>query len=212
MSTLNEFISDVKANGLIPNNRYEVTFIPPVKIGNNDLKSVMMYCDSLSLPGLNISTQQARTYGEVREMPYERLFDNVNMTFYVDNYMTSKHVFDIWLAAIQDPSTRQLSWYNDYITDMTITVLDKEDKPVYVVNLYECYPKSVSAITMDYSSKDVMKLQVSMNYKYWTSSSIEEGQSSVDSVIAPVSYNDINNDTNADLYNADPPPLDNITQ
>ena len=36
--------------------------------------------------------------------------------------------------------------------------------------LYECYPKSINSIQLDYSAKDVMKINVTMQYKYWLSS------------------------------------------
>lgn len=168
MSTLNEFISAVKSNGLMPTNRYKVTFIPPVAAtGNVELMTVMMYCEATTLPGVNISTTQARSYGELREIPYEKLFDNITLTFLVDTGMEVKYIFDDWIAAIQNPHTRQMGWYDNYITDLNITVQDKDDNDAYSITLYECYPKSISPITLDYNSKDIMKLQVSMNYKYW---------------------------------------------
>lgn len=183
MSTLTEFISAVKTKGLMPSNRFKVEFSLPGSVlnapsntsFNPDLRNVFLYCDSVQLPGLSISTTQSRTYGEFREMPYERLFDNINLSFYVDNSMDTKALFDTWIHSIQNPASRQLAYYNDYITDMTIYVLDKANKSQYSVKLYECYPKSVSPIQMDTASKDVMKLQVSINYRYWTSSSAVEG-------------------------------------
>lgn len=181
---LSNFVASVKTKGLMTSNRFRVEFSLPPALANSknsynytgDLRTVLMYCDSVPLPGMSISTQQARTYGEFREMPYERLFDNITLSFYVDNSMDSKSLFDSWINSIQDPVTRQFNYYNEYITDMTIYVQDKSDKDKYKVKLYECYPKSISPIQMDYGSKDVMKLQVSINYKYWLSgTAIKEG-------------------------------------
>lgn len=172
---LSNFIASVKTNGLMTTNRFKVEFSLPRILLNSknsynytgDLRTVLMFCDSVQLPGMSISTQPSRLYGELREMPYERLFDNINLTFYVDNSLDSKSLFDSWINSIQDPVTRQFNYYNEYITDMTIYVQDKADKEKYKVRLYECYPKSISAIQMDHGTKDVMKLQVSINYKYW---------------------------------------------
>lgn len=178
MSTLNEFISAVKTNGLMPTNRYKVTFIPPVAASSNvELMTVMMYCEATTLPGINISTTQARSYGELREIPYERLFDNITLTFFVDTGMEVKYIFDEWIAAIQNPHTRQMGWYDNYVTDLNITVQDKDENDTYSITLYECYPKSISPITLDYNSKDIMKLQVSMNYKYWMPNALESEES-----------------------------------
>lgn len=175
MSTLNEFIATIAADGLMTTNRYRVEFSVPAAVNTpvqrGRLAAVQMYCDSVTLPGMSISTQQARSYGEFREMPYDRLFDNINLTFYVDNSMDTKRLFDDWINSIQDPATRQFNYYNEYITDITIYVEDKDENEQYRVKLFECYPKSISPIQMDYSSKDIMKLQVSINYRYWLSGS-----------------------------------------
>jgi hypothetical protein len=136
------------------------------------LRKVLLHCDSVTLPGMSISTQQARTYGEFREMPWERTFENVNMTFYVDRSMDSKSLFDKWINSIQDPVTRQFNYYTEYTTNIEVFVLDQDDKEQYRVELFECYPKSISSIQMDYSSKEVMKIQVSMNYRYWAAGSV----------------------------------------
>jgi hypothetical protein len=39
----------------------------------------------------------------------------------------------------------------------------------YRAALYECYPKQIQAVTVDNNAKDVVKVSVSMNYKYWRS-------------------------------------------
>ena len=61
--------------------------------------------------------------------------------------------------------------YKDYISDIVISVQDINEKSRYELTAYQCYPKSVSTIQMDYASKDVMKLTVTMVVKYWESSS-----------------------------------------
>lgn len=175
MTTIKEFTSLVKSGGMARNNRYQVYFsLPPILmgdmiIGSNFLRTLSFYCDATSLPGVSFSTTQAKTYGEVREMPYERLFDNVNLSFYVDSDMKVKYLFDKWSQSIQNINTRSFNYYNEYTTDIEIFVQDYEDKDKYKIRLYECYPKSVSPINMEYAGKDVMKLQVSLNYKYWKS-------------------------------------------
>jgi hypothetical protein len=81
--------------------------------------------------------------------------------------------FDKWINSIQNPATRSFNFYNDYISDIEIVVLNLENKPRYYTKLYECYPKSISAIQLDYNSKDVMKFQVSINYRYWESGTFD---------------------------------------
>ena len=103
MATIDDFIATVKTQGMMRSNRYTVTMGDVVNDPDN-LRQIMMYCSDVQLPGVNISTAQLRTYGELREVPYEKLFGDINLTFYVDNNMNVKNYFDRWMGLIQDPS------------------------------------------------------------------------------------------------------------
>lgn len=172
--TYKNFIAEIKSQGLARNNRFAVMFTPPANVNPANLKKTLLFCDQVSLPGMNYSTTQNRTFGEAREVPYERLFDQVQMTFHVDKDMMVKSLFDQWMMSIQNPITRNFAYYNDYVTNMQIEVQDMADNTRYEVSLYEVYPKSIGAISMSHESKDTMKLTVTFQYKYWTSSTIQQ--------------------------------------
>lgn len=172
MAKLNEFIAQVKNIGMARTNRYTVMLTPP----NNewmaeygDLRDMLLFCDQVQVPGVNLATVQNRTFGEFREVPYEKLYGDIQLNFYVDTGMYVKGFFDAWMNSIQNPVTRNFSYYKSYTTQMTIDIEDLNDETRYSVTAYECYPKTVSPIQLDYASKEVMKLQVTMQYKYWTS-------------------------------------------
>jgi hypothetical protein len=191
MADLNEFISSIKSEGLMRNNRYEVMLSPPAVTGfnnYNELRKILLYCDNVTIPGLSISTIPARTYGEYREMPYEKIYAPITLNFYVDNSMQVKKLFDSWITNIQDPNTRNMNYYSTYTTDIDIYVLDVKERARYAVKLFHAYPKDMSAITMDYSNRDVMKLQVTMNYKYWKSSEIIQTDNVEDYIPVPNEY------------------------
>lgn len=189
MNKLNDFIASIKTIGLARTNRYSIILTPPpvlnlsniTAVGNrsrlSDLERMLLFCDQVQLPGLNLSTIQNRSFGEFREVPYEKLFGDLSMSFYVDQSMYVKSVFDNWMAAIQSPVTRTFAYYNDYVTTMEIIVEDVADQERYAVTLYECYPKTIAPIQMDYASKDIMRLNVTMQFKYWTSTAMEQEQS-----------------------------------
>lgn len=184
--SLNRFISEVKSRGLARINRYAVEFVIPGGDGEST-QLAQLFCETTSLPGMNIVTQPSRTYGEAREIPIgDRNFDVINMSFYVDADLKVKVLFDKWLNSIINPNTRHVSYYKDYITDIKISVVDVEpgsmtqadgrviaevDNKPYSVTLHEAYPKSISAIELNADGKGVMKLQVAFQYKYWTSAS-----------------------------------------
>lgn len=173
--SLDKFIANVKSGGLARTNRYSVFFTPPIQ--EEEVEQVLLYCDQVQLPSLNFSTIQNRTFGEFREVPYEKLFGDISMSFYVDTDMKVKSVFDKWMTIIQDPITRTFNYYNDYTCDMMISVQDLNFNTTYIVYLFECYPKTMGAVQLDYSSKDVMKLSITMQYKYFKTSTVSTLQS-----------------------------------
>lgn len=167
MSDIKNFVASIKNNGLARTNRYAVmlggiTWADPTLIQNT-----VMFCDQIQLPGTNINTSDIRTYGEIRKTPYERLYEDVNMSFYVDTDMSVKTLFDYWMNQIQDPVTRNWNYYENYTSDITIEVQDLKNKTRYNMRLREAYPKSIGAIQLDYNSKDVMKLSVNFAYKFY---------------------------------------------
>lgn len=171
----NEFLAEVKSAGLAKNNRFVVSIDGGDFIGSDvqGYRKMLLFCDSVQLPGQSLATVPNRTFGELRETPYDRLFDTVTMTFYVDRSMAVKYYFDNWMNQIQNPSTRKFSYYKDYTHNLTVDVLDTQNETNYRVTMFECYPKAVSSIQLDAANKDVMKLNVTMQYRNWTSQPLE---------------------------------------
>ena len=163
-SPLNDFISVVKQGGLARTNRYTVLFTGFTTQRSRD---VMLLCDQVQLPGTNFNTSDMRTFGETRKAPYERLYEDINMSFYIDTDMQVKSFFDDWMTWIQDPMTRNFNYYEDYTCDIIIEVQDLKNNSRYGIKLFEAYPKSIGAIQLDYAAKDIMKMSVNFAYKYY---------------------------------------------
>lgn len=182
---ITKFITEVKKRGLARTNSFEMTVSMPGTTRGGDLL-VSLFCDAASLPGLNISTTPSRIYGEERQMPYEPTYDPVTLSFYVDADMEVKMAFERWMGTILNPNTREIMYYKDYVRDMKIKVINRDYQPTpqseylisrayeevaspYEVTLYEAYPKSITAVQLDSNSRDVMKVSVTIQYKYWRS-------------------------------------------
>lgn len=167
---LKNFIAMVKTEGLMRTSRYTVSMRLPKSITNTpNMRKILLFCNDITIPGVTLVTNQLRIHGEVREAPNEKMFDNATMNFYVDNNMEVKKFFDSWMNSIQHPITRNFNYYDEYITEIKIDVEDTKDRKRYEITMFECYPKNVGQIQVGYDQKEVMKLQVSMNYKYWKS-------------------------------------------
>lgn len=167
-SALSQFISEVKIRGMARNNRYLVE----IPLNGEGSQIAALFCESVSLPGLSVATTPQRIYGEQHEIPYERMFDPVTFTFYVDSGMIIKKAFDDWMSQIINPLTRAQAYYKDYIRNITIKVYNVDDSVPYMVTLKEAYPKSIQAVQLDANGKDIMRLTVTIVYKYWESAEI----------------------------------------
>lgn len=172
-SKLNQFISEVK-NGMAKTQFFTtqltlpsaLTKLEPIR---SNMNKIILFCDQAQLPGLSFSTAQVRSYGEFKEVPYEKLFEPVTLSFYVDADMVVKKLFDEWMGLVQNPNTRDFNWPNTYLTDsIDIIVSDAKDQDRYKVTLRKAYPKAVAPVQLDYAGKDVMKLSVTFSYQYAT--------------------------------------------
>jgi hypothetical protein len=167
--SLNDFISEVKKDGLARQNRFSVTITPPNSMADSTGQStqlVQLFCEQAALPGVSYSSQPVKSYGENREVVYDKNFEDITLTFLVDRRMLIKAFFDEWSNTIIDPYTRLVGFYQDYAKDIVIRVQDLQDNNVYLSVLYEAYPKTVGVVQLDNNSKDVMRLQVTFTYKY----------------------------------------------
>lgn len=172
---LSDFISKVKTGGFARANRFGVMINAPfdpsfgVSPSQGDFtnRDLFLYCDAAQIPGLNFATTQARTYGEYREMPYEKLFDTATLNFYVDNNMRVRRFFENWINKIQDPYSRHVGYYKDYIGTVIVYVYDTLNNNRYAITLEEAYPKTLASIALESTSRDLMKMSVTMQYKYF---------------------------------------------
>jgi hypothetical protein len=168
---IEEFIANVKGRGLARTNRYEVR-IDNFPATSTTQSLVTLFCDAVNLPGMNLATTPYRFYGEAYEFPYERAFDAVTLSFYMDSGMTIKAGFDRWMSQIVNPQTREINYYNIYTRDVEIKLVNVDESQPYGVILREAYPKTISSMNLDAAGRDVLKLQVTLQYRYWEPSSV----------------------------------------
>lgn len=201
---LNEFISKVKNTGLAKTNRYRVTIATPSLMTGfmNSGRLITLFCESTSLPGQVIATTEQRIMGETREFPYIKQYDNITLSFYIDNNFEVKGFFDNWLNSVSNTQNKITSYYKDYIAPTVLIEVLPMDSEVstYSITLHEAYPKGISAIQLSADSRDIAKIGVSLNYKYYTTSHVAstKSMSSIGGTLSNQPMN-ITNDATQDL-------------
>lgn len=159
--TLQDFISKIRTTGLPLGNRFEVNISGA---GNED---VMMLASSCSLPGLTHMTTEQRIFGEIMEIPYGIVYPPVTLNFIIDNDMSAKQYFDEWAQLIFNKTTRRSGYYRDYIRTVTLSLLNKNETPIYTVTLMNAFIKDMQEIQLSSESRDILQLPITLSYKYW---------------------------------------------
>lgn len=201
---LNEFISKVKSTGLAKTNRYRVTIATPSLMTGlmNSGRLITLFCESTSLPGQVIATTEHNVMGEHREFPYMKKYDNITLSFYIDNNFEVKGFFDNWLNSVSNTQNKIISYYKDYIAPTVLIEVLPMDSEVstYSITLHEAYPKGISPIQLSADSRDIAKIGVSLNYKYYTTSHVAstKSMSSIGGTLSNQPMN-ITNDATQDL-------------
>lgn len=183
-SDLTKFIAQVKQNGLARNSQFVVAIDTPhclmhpdrVEALGGDIRRynemMAMLCKSAVIPGISFDTSRLQTFGHF-EVPYDKIYEPITLTFYMDSKMETKVFFDHWMDSIQLYSTKGFAFYKDFVTTLTIDVFNRGSNKVYSVQLNEAYPKSIDAITLDYGNNEIMLLTITFNYKAWVSTTLE---------------------------------------
>lgn len=181
-----------KRGGLAPGNRFAVymplpliNFDPQALIARafnqganagvnfvTDPRDVSILCDSVTMPGRNISTTELVNNALAVKMPYAYTTDDVNMSFLITNDHFMKKFFEQWMGSIIDRKRQVLKYKTSYTSDVIIQQLDQRNIPVYTCTLKNAYPISVQAYEMsNLNESTVQKMNVTLAYEDWA----EEG-------------------------------------
>ena len=174
MAVLSEFSPDTlrstvsRRGGFSTSERFQVIFNnPPVQ-----LTDIAYLCENVALPTKSISGADKFIYGVNYQIPYRQAFSEVAMTFYCTRYMAEKQSFDRWQNLIVNPTSGDLSFYEDYTCDITIHKFHKDAKdftnPMYSIKLENAWPSIVAEIQLSHSQgNDITRLPVTFQYKKW---------------------------------------------
>lgn len=178
---LNEFIANIKNTGLSKTNQFKVSLMPPTAlISRNALaqslqangNKLQLMCESSNVPGRSIATNPVRGYGIQRELPNDMIFEPFIMTVLIDNTHDVRQMFEDWMDIICPPRVRNFAYYSQYVSNIDITLLkpsiNNSDQAGMTFHLKEAYPKSIGESMLSYSTVDVIRLPVTIQYKYYT--------------------------------------------
>lgn len=190
MSYANEFLSRFR-RGVSQPNRYRVDLFLPKgasisgnELGvNNDAKvgqiaqmqnyfnasgQINMKCCSAQLPGRQMQTFDHRINGAPFKIPYSAAYGPATFSFYADGTLDTRDFFDVWQSTVNNLPTNTMNFPEEYVSDVTITMLDRAGQDSYSVCLFEAWPVDINEISLGASQNDeVTIVTVALEYNYW---------------------------------------------
>ena len=172
-------------NGYAQPNRYEVLILPPAKLGGgnqsnifsgmekqSDTRSISLRAQSVNLPGRNLATtSDTNVYGPTRDVVEGVTYaEDISIDFQASSQLSERVFFENWQRQAFNETTWNIGYYNDYVGEIQIFVLDKQDKRRYGLKLWEVFPKTIGPNQLSYGDNDTLMItNVSFSFRYWTS-------------------------------------------
>ena len=145
-------------------------------------RGLRAFCFGAELPGRNVDTAPFKTYGPKREIVYGHSYSQeITLSFYADKFMRQRAFFEQWQNTAMDLGTNNVHFYDEYTGAIRIYALGAfsgdafRDRIAYGVHLYECYPKTITAVPLNYGTQnEIMQISISFYYRNWSNLSIDE--------------------------------------
>lgn len=170
-------------DGFARPSRYEAFFFPPVSrsqtnifaqlmgenVANQTARKTALRCQSFEFPGRNLDTMEdTNIFGPVRNVVSGYSYGDVTAVFQCSSDMKEKRFFETWQRLAYNPQTWAMQYYNDYVGSIKLFQLDETDRQRYGVELVECFPKTIAAQSVDYSTVNAIQtVSVTFSYRYW---------------------------------------------
>ena len=177
---VNKFSSSITATGLASPNKFEVVFtkVPGLELGAKEQLSIM--CDQCSLAGRDVQAILDMQYGVRRQVVYNgAAYTPLSLSFLCSASMAEKSYLEQWNNNC-NPVNRgaHVAYYNDYVGELDIHVLDKSAKiRTYSMHYHEVYPKTVTAVELNHGTTNAtLRVTAEIQYAYWTTNDIPKYQ------------------------------------
>ena len=145
-------------------------------------RGLRAFCFAAELPGRNVDTAPLKTYGPKREIVYGHSYSQeITLSFYADKFLRQRSFFELWQNSAMDLATNNVHFYDEYTGGIRIYALGAfsgdafRDRIAYGVHMYECYPKTITAVPLNYGTpNEIMQINISFYYRNWSNLSIDE--------------------------------------
>jgi len=139
-----------------------------------------MYCSEASLPGNSFATTEMTTDfpGVSQKFPYRKIYNDLQLTFYVDSSYDVIKFFEDWMSHIASPfgsgkaineegdASFRFNYPNNYKCNIFVAKFNKDNelKNKIAYRFVNAFPIDITSMPVSYDSSDVLRCSVSFSY------------------------------------------------
>jgi len=176
--SVTDFMSNIEnLGGYAQRHKYSVQIIPPTAFRSSvGAGTIDFLAKSVVMPRKGFATTEQRIYGINKTVPYETTFEPAQLTMINTNDWAPRVFWDQWLEHIQNPESKNMTYYKESVGRVNINHYDDEKTSQggasnYSVTLYEAWPESISEMSLAWENKEIQDFDITLRYKYWTAES-----------------------------------------
>ena len=143
-------------------------------------RRVQAFCSAVDMPSREIITKEIKHNGPTRKIAYDAQFADITATFYTDKFLRERSYFELWQKAAYSNTTFNFNYYNDYVSPVNILQLgnyasqNERDDVTYAVKLFDCFPKTIGAVSYSHDTNQVQTFTVTFPFRHWVNYFIDE--------------------------------------
>lgn len=141
----------------------------PGAIGAQAARKFEFQCKGAQLPGSNVNPIDVMYMGRQVKVAGDRTFEDITLTIINDTDFEVRRAYENWMQLINGhESNLGVPDPNQYYADITITQLDRDERPLRTYTLRNAFPTNVAPIDLDWGSTDtVEEFTVTLSYNFW---------------------------------------------
>ena len=170
-----EFMTKAETmGGLSRRWKYSMSITPPRSMSSSvGAGKIDFLAMSVLLPSKQFATTEQRIYGINKTVPYETTYEPILVTMLNPQDWSTRTFWDEWLDHIQNPSSKDMTYYKSMIAQVEIshydetTTVQDPSQARYTAVLEGAYPERISAYALGYENADLGNFEISIRYKQW---------------------------------------------
>ncbi|ASD50574.1 tail tube [Acidovorax phage ACP17] len=125
-------------------------------------------CHTMTFPQRSLLTSEHRQNSAPFRTPFSATYDPVTFSFYANSYMDTRDYFEVWQSAVVNLGTNTMNFYNEYVADVKLYMLDDYGNDAYSVTLFEAWPLNIGIVDASYSQSNALTTcTVTLAFKSW---------------------------------------------